>query len=69
VRTYRYTNDIGVQKQLHVGDKGEDGKYPTWLFNVREGMPCECCGVKFSSDEELEKYIEHYNAEMIKEGE
>jgi len=63
MRTYRYTNDIGIQKQLYVGDKTKDGKYPTSIFNVRAGMPCDCCGTSLLSEEELNEFIKHYNAE------
>lgn len=62
MRTYTYINHIGIKKQLNVGDKTKDGKYPTSLYAVREGIPCECCGTKIMSEEELEKYIKHYKA-------
>ena len=62
MRTYTYINHKGIKKQLNVGDKTKDGKYPTSLYAVREGIPCECCGTNVMSEEELEKYIKHYKA-------
>lgn len=63
-KKYRYINDIGIEKEMHV-EENADGEFEIDVWTVKRGMPCEMCGSATMSKDKLITYIVHYKAVEI----
>ena len=57
VRTFEYTNSMGIPKKLVVSDPNEQGKYPVTLWEMLHG---EFCGSGEMTRDELNDYLKHF---------
>ena len=57
VKTFEYTNSLGIPKKLVVSGPNTQGKYPFNLWEMRHG---EFCGNGEMTREELNAYLEHF---------
>lgn len=64
IKKYRYTNDIGIEKEMHVKENA-DGEFEIDVWTVKYGIPCEMCGSGTMSKDKLITYIDHYKAVEI----
>lgn len=64
IKKYRYTNDIGIEKEMHVKENADE-EFEIDVWTVKCGMPCEMCGSGTMSKDKLITYIDHYKAVEI----
>lgn len=57
VKSFRYTNALGVPKKLVVAEPNAEGKYPVTLWEMIHG---EMCGSGTMTKDELNDYLDHF---------
>lgn len=60
IKSFRYTNAMGLPKKLIVGEPNAEGKYPVTLWEMVHG---EFCGSGTMTKDELNSYLEHFGIE------
>lgn len=57
IKSFQYTNALGLPKKLVVYDLNEEGKYPVTLWEMTHG---EFCGSGAMTKNELNDYLAHF---------